>query len=62
VLVNIGEGGKPGGEWSNTGGHYEDVYVRTAEGWRINSRNFYRSKSAQTVAAEAAGAAAPPPR
>ena len=40
----------------NMGGHYEDVYVRTAEGWRIKSRNFYRSKSAQTVAAEAAAA------
>jgi len=38
----------------NMGGHYEDIYVKTAEGWRIKSRNFFRSKSAQTVAAEAA--------
>ena len=41
----------------NMGGHYEDVYVRTAEGWRIRSRHFFRSKSAQTVQAEAAAQA-----
>jgi hypothetical protein len=30
------------------------VYVKTAEGWRIRNRTFFRSKSAQTIAAEAA--------
>jgi hypothetical protein len=60
LVIDIAREGKPTSV--NMGGHYEDVYVRTAEGWRIESRNFYRSKSAQTVAAEAAAATAPPPR
>jgi hypothetical protein len=59
LVIDIGREGKPTSV--NMGGHYEDVYVKTAEGWRIKSRNFYRSKSAQTVAAEAAAAAAPTP-
>ena len=51
-MIDIGREGKPTSV--NMGGHYEDIYVKTAEGWRIKSRNFFRSKSAQTVAAEAA--------
>ncbi len=58
LVIDIGREGKPTSV--NMGGHYEDVYVKTAEGWRIKSRNFFRSKSAQTVAAEAAAAAAAP--
>jgi hypothetical protein len=46
VLVNIGEGGKPGGEFSNIGGHYEDVYVKTAQGWRFKRREFIQMKPA----------------
>ena len=57
LVIDIARDGKPTSV--NMGGHYEDTYVRTAEGWRIKSRNFYRSKSAQTVAAEAAAAATP---
>jgi hypothetical protein len=57
LVIDIARDGKPTSV--NMGGHYEDVYVKTAEGWRIRSRNFFRSKSAQTVQAEAAAAAAP---
>jgi hypothetical protein len=52
LVIDIGQDGKPTSV--NMGGHYEDVYVKTAEGWKIKIRNFYRSKSAQTVQAEAA--------
>ncbi len=45
VLVNIGEGGKPGGEFSNIGGHYEDVYTKTSQGWRFKRREFIPSRS-----------------
>jgi hypothetical protein len=51
LVIDIAQDGKPTSV--NMGGHYEDVYVRTSEGWRIKSRHFFRSKSAQTVAAEA---------
>jgi hypothetical protein len=54
LVIDIGQDSKQTSV--NMGGHYEDVYVKTAEGWRIKSRNFYRSKSAQTVQAEAASA------
>lgn len=54
LVIDIAQNGKPTSV--NMGGHYEDIYVRTPEGWRIKSRNFYRSKSAQTVQAEAAAA------
>jgi hypothetical protein len=45
VLVNIGENGKPGGEFSNVGGHYEDVYAKTPDGWRFKRREFIPIKS-----------------
>jgi hypothetical protein len=54
LVIDIGQDGKQTSV--NMGGHYEDVYVKTAEGWRIKNRNFFRSKSAQTLAAEAAAA------
>jgi len=54
LVIDIAQNGKPTSV--NMGGHYEDVYVRTPEGWRIKSRDFFRSKSAQTVHAEAAAA------
>jgi hypothetical protein len=40
VVVNIGEGNRPGGEFSNTGGPSEDVYARTPKGWRFKRREF----------------------
>jgi hypothetical protein len=59
VLVNIGEGGKPGGEWSNTGGHYEDAYVKTTQGWKFKRRE-YIPMNLERRAPAAAGAAAAP--
>ena len=62
VLVNIGEGGKPGGEWSNTGGHYEDAYVKTAQGWKFKRREYIPMKSERrTPGTSSAGASAAPP-
>jgi hypothetical protein len=58
LVIDIGQDGKPTSV--NMGGHYEDVYVKTAEGWRIKRRDFFRSKSAQTVQAEAAAKDAAP--
>jgi hypothetical protein len=55
LVIDIAQGGKPTSV--NMGGRYEDVYVKTAAGWRIKSRNFFRSKSAQTLKAEAEAAA-----
>jgi len=41
VVINIGEGGDPSS--IVTGGHFEDVYVKTNEGWRIKRREFVPS-------------------
>lgn len=38
LVLDIGEGGKP--STIIGGGHYEDAYVRTPNGWRIKSRQF----------------------
>lgn len=43
VVIDIGEGGKPSGIF--IGGHYEDVYVKTADGWRFRRREFIPSRS-----------------
>ena len=43
LVLDVGEDGKP-----NTiigGGHYEDVYVKTAQGWRIKKRQYVPSKT-----------------
>jgi hypothetical protein len=61
VLVNIGEGGKPGGEWSNTGGHYEDVYVKTAQGWKFKRREYIPMKSERRAPGTPSAAAAKAP-
>ena len=45
VMVNIAEGGKPGGDFSDIGGHYEDAYVKTAAGWRFKRREYVPMKS-----------------
>lgn len=57
LVIDVARDGKPTSV--NMGGHYEDIYVRTAEGWRIKTRHFFRSKSAQTVQAEAKTATVP---
>jgi hypothetical protein len=60
LVIDIAQGDKATSV--NMGGHYEDVYVRTDAGWRIKSRHFFRSKSAQTLKAEAEAAATASPR
>jgi len=41
VAVDIGESGQPSSIF--LGGHYEDVYARTPEGWRFKTRTFIAS-------------------
>src|SRR5579862_720277 len=36
--------GRKNGELSRTGGHYEDVYQKTSDGWRFKKRDFIPSK------------------
>jgi hypothetical protein len=59
MVLDLGEGARP--TVVAMGGHYEDVYVKTAAGWQIENRQFFRSKSAQTLKAEAEAAAHPAP-
>jgi len=42
AIFEFGEGGKP--NVITQGGHYEDVYVKTAAGWRFRSRDFVPSR------------------
>jgi len=56
-----GGGGQPANGWdivgrkaaelARTGGHYEDVYMKTAQGWRFKRREFIPSRSGMTPAA-----------
>jgi hypothetical protein len=41
----------PGRDPGSSGGHYEDVYVRTADGWRFKSRRYLSPKEEQEAAA-----------
>ena len=43
VVIDIGEGGKPSSVL--IGGHYEDIYVKTPEGWRFKSRTLYQART-----------------
>jgi hypothetical protein len=43
VVVDIGESGQPSSIF--LGGHYEDVYARTPQGWRFKTRTFIASAS-----------------
>jgi hypothetical protein len=43
VVIDVGEGGKPSSVL--LGGHYEDVYVKTAAGWRFKSRTLYPART-----------------
>src|SRR5215831_15612943 len=48
--------GRKVGELARTGGHYEDIYVKTPVGWRFRKRDFIPSKSGSDPAP------LPPPR
>ena len=43
AVIDIGENGAPSSVF--LGGHYEDVYEKTADGWRIKKRMLYLAKS-----------------
>jgi SnoaL-like protein len=43
LVVNFGEDGKASS--LSMGGHYDDVYAKTAEGWRFKKREFFRGKT-----------------
>jgi hypothetical protein len=45
VWIEVGENGNAG--VIQSGGHYEDEYVKTREGWRIGRRTFVASKLGQ---------------
>ena len=53
VVIDPPEGGKPGRLF--LGGHYEDIYVKTAEGWRYKSRTLFNAN----LGAEASSARPP---
>jgi hypothetical protein len=42
VIVALGEAGAP--STIGPGGHFEDLYVRSDEGWRIRRREFVPSR------------------
>lgn len=42
VWIEVGENGNPGA--IQGGGHYDDEYVKTRDGWRISKRTFVPSK------------------
>ena len=58
LVLDLGENGTP-----NTiigGGHYEDVYVKTAQGWRIKKRQFVPSRTQPPPREPAPGASTRP--
>jgi hypothetical protein len=42
VHLQYGDGDKPNVVWG--GGHYEDTYVKTPDGWRFKTRRFVPSE------------------
>ena len=54
VVLDVGEDGKPNSIIG--GGHYEDVYAKTAQGWRIKTRQFIASKTVLPPRQNAPGA------
>jgi hypothetical protein len=62
VAADIGEAGQPSSIF--LGGHYEDVYARTADGWRFRTRTFIASRTGDVSSPAPSGArsAEPPAR
>jgi hypothetical protein len=50
AVLDIGENGVPSSVF--LGGHYEDVYAKTPEGWRIKKRTLYTAKTGSDAKAE----------
>jgi hypothetical protein len=57
IVIDIGENGMPSTVF--LGGHYEDTYAKTPQGWRFKTRTFISSASAPQTPS---GSAAPPAR
>jgi hypothetical protein len=51
-VIDIGENGKASALF--LGGHYEDTYVKTPQGWRIKTRQLFRPQSGPQPQAQAA--------
>ena len=47
LVLNFGDTGQP--HSISMGGHYEDTYTRTAQGWRFKKREFFRGKVGGTA-------------
>ena len=60
TVIEFGDGKKP--PVVEMGGHYEDVFVKTAAGWRFKTRTFIRSQPGQPPAAAAATTQTQPAR
>jgi len=61
AIFDIGNGGNGAKSRLDHGGLYNDVYVRTAVGWRFKSRTYYESTSGEPVQPPPALLAAPTP-
>jgi len=48
-ILDIGNGGNGAKSRVDHGGLYNDVYVKTPQGWRFKSRTFYESRSGEPV-------------
>jgi hypothetical protein len=53
VVIDIGENGRPGSIF--LGGHYEDTYAKTPDGWRFKTRRLFSARSGGGDAASPAG-------
>jgi hypothetical protein len=53
AIINVGENGEPSA--IQLGGHYEDIYVKTGDGWRFKRREFVPSRSGPRPAAAPSG-------
>jgi hypothetical protein len=57
AVIDIGENGKASSLF--LGGHYEDTYVKTPEGWRIKTRQLFRPQSGPQAQAATTPSGAP---
>ena len=60
--INFGEGAKKTPTELDHFGHYEDVFVKTADGWRFKSRTFVNESGSLKRASERTPAATTPAR
>jgi hypothetical protein len=43
IVIDQGEGGKPSS--ALIGGHYEDIYTKTPEGWKFKQRTLFPART-----------------